>query len=49
MKYVIYNGYAVTHKPVDKGLVRPMTKGNPNHKLGTDEGESGVLTGLSEG
>ena len=49
MKSVIYNGHAMIHKLVDKSAVRPITKVNPNHKLDTDERESGTPTGSSEG
>ena len=49
MKYVIYNGHAITHKLVDKSAVRPLMKANPNHRLDTDGGESGPPTGYSEG
>ena len=49
MKYVFYNGHAMTHKHMDKNPVRPITKGNPNHRLDTDGGESGTPTESSEG
>ena len=48
MKYVIYNGHAMTHKHVDKSPVRPIIKANPHHKHHTDGGESGLCSGLSE-
>ena len=48
MKCVIYNGHTVTHKHVDKNPVRPITKANPHYKHHTDEGESGIPSGLSE-
>ena len=50
-------GDAVTHKLLDKesqkiiymSAVRPITKGNPNHRLTTNGGESGSSSGSSEG
>ena len=50
-------GDAVTHKLLDKesqkiiymSAVRPITKGNPNHRLTTKGGESGSSSGSSEG
>ena len=49
MKYIVYNGHAITHKLVDKSAVRPPSKANPNYKLVTDDGDSSTPTGSSEG
>ena len=46
MKYVIYNGHAMTHKCLNKNPIRSFTKTDPHHKHDTDDGESGIPSGL---
>ena len=48
MKYVIYNGHAMTPKQLNKNPIRPFKNVVPYHKHHTDEEESTTPVELSE-